>query len=340
MEGALNSLFYSIQNHSFFNEGCTVLYVNACYHHDLDVFDRNILTVQQHFKPHAQKFMDAGYTVTPMIESVSDNYDAVILLSPKNAREARYMIAQALMRLNKGGRFICAADNNAGGGRLKKILQEFGLSEIDQDSRNKAKLVSGVKDNLESRCIDKAVNAGGEQGILDGQYRSKPGVFGWDKIDTGSSLLVECLPNDIKGCGADFGCGYGYLSHFVMTEYQAIKSLFCADADVRALELCKYNLNHELGRFECLWCDLTVPQSEMSDLDFIIMNPPFHDGKTTNTDIGVSFVRSAHTSLKRRGRLYMVANKQLPYEKILNDLFSNVTKLKEERGFKVYEAVK
>jgi len=340
MEGALNTLIYNIQDDPFFNGAREVLYVNAHYHSALGVFDRETLKVQQHFKPYAQKFMNAGYVVEPMIEGVSDNYDAVILLSPKNATEARYMIAQGFMRLNKGGRFMCAADNNAGGGRIKKILQEFGLSDIEQDSRNKAKLVSGVKGNLDSVCIDKAIEAGGVQDILDGEYRSKPGVFGWNKIDTGSSLLVECLPDNVVGCGADFGCGYGYLSDFVLSKYQNVKSLFCADADARAVELCQHNLNHEAGRFECVWRDLTVAQNDLSDLDFIIMNPPFHDGKTSDSDIGVSFIRSAQTALRRGGRLYMVANKQLPYEKILNDLFSNVTKLKEERGFKVYEAVK
>ena len=340
MEGALNTLIYNIQDDPFFNGAREVLYVNAHYHKALDVFDRNTLTVQQHFKPYAQKFMNAGYVVEPMIESVSDKYDAVILLSPKNAMEARYMIAQGLIRLNKGGRFICAADNNAGGGRIKKILQEFGLSEIGQDSRNKAKLVSGVKHNLDVGCIDKAIAAGGVQDILDGEYRSKPGVFGWNKIDTGSSLLVECLPNDMKGAGADFGCGYGYLSDFVLSQYDDVKSLICIDADARALDLCVYNLNHGAGRFECAWRDLTAAQSDLSDLDFIIMNPPFHDGKTSDSDIGVSFVRSAHAALRKGGRLYMVANKQLPYERALNDLYSDAIKLREERGFKVYEAVK
>ena len=340
MEGALSTLFYNIHNDPFFNEAREVLYVNAHYHGALNVFDRNTLTVQQHFKPYAQTFINVGYAVEPMIEGVSDNYDAVILLSPKNAIEARYMIAQALMRLKDGGRFICAADNNAGGGRLKKILQEFGLSDIAQESRNKAKLVSGMKGNLDSECIDKAIVAGGVQDILDGQYRSKPGVFGWNKIDTGSSLMVECLPNDIKGAGADFGCGYGYLSDFVLSQYDDVKSLVCIDADARALDLCAHNLNHRAGRFECAWRDLTAAQGDLFGLDFIIMNPPFHDGKASDSGIGVSFIRSAHAALRKGGRLYMVANKQLPYERALNDLYSDVIKLREERGFKVFEVVK
>ncbi|HNG60383.1 MAG TPA: methyltransferase, partial [Cellvibrionaceae bacterium] len=44
---------------------------------------------------------------------------------------------------------------------------------------------------------------------------SKPGIYGWDKIDQGSQLLVDTLKAEmlptLNNC-LDLGCGYGYLT--------------------------------------------------------------------------------------------------------------------------------
>ena len=36
-------------------------------------------------------------------------------------------------------------------------------------------------------------------------------MFSHDRIDAGSRLLAECLPETAKGAAADFGAGWGYL---------------------------------------------------------------------------------------------------------------------------------
>ena len=48
-------------------------------------------------------------------------------------------------------------------------------------------------------------------------YVSRPGVFAWDRIDPASALLVEHLPSDLAGKGADLGAGYGYLSAEILS---------------------------------------------------------------------------------------------------------------------------
>jgi 16S rRNA (guanine1207-N2)-methyltransferase len=48
--------------------------------------------------------------------------------------------------------------------------------------------------------------------------------------------------------------------------------------------------------------------------DAVVMNPPFHRGQQTEVDLGRGFIRAAAAALKRGGRLFMVANRQLPYE--------------------------
>ena len=47
------------------------------------------------------------------------------------------------------------------------------------------------------------------------------------------------------------------------------------------------------------------------------MNPPFHTGHATRIDLGKAFIQAAAESLRRGGTLFLVANRQLPYEAAL-----------------------
>ena len=88
-----------------------------------------------------------------------------------------------------------------------------------------------------------------------------------------------------------------------------------------------------------IWADLNKPTT-LKNLDFIIMNPPFHEGKSTDIGIGKAFIENAHTALKKHGELYMVANAHLPYEDTLKQTFFKLEKLFEGSGFKIYKATK
>ncbi len=340
MKNAADTLFYTIQNDPLLNVGGQCLFLNAQFHDDLLGFEKHTITLQQHFKPHADRLSNAGLEVFCDFPDASCRYDIALLLIPKNMIEAQYMIAKASEYLRNGGVLVCAADNKAGGSRIKKMMQDFGFENIQEESRNKARAVWAVKEKLNEAALTHAIKTGGVQSVLDEAFISQPGVFGWNKIDTGSKILTEHLPSDLKGSGADFGCGYGYLSHRLLSGNNNISQLLCIDADHRALSLAKENLK----AFDCdkrfLWSDLTIPKPDINGLDFIVMNPPFHEGKKTDSDIGVSFIGCAHASLKKQGRLFMVANQQLPYEDILREKFTRSDKLYEGQGFKVYTAIK
>jgi 16S rRNA (guanine1207-N2)-methyltransferase len=76
------------------------------------------------------------------------------------------------------------------------------------------------------------------------------------------------------------------------------------------------------------------------DLDFIVMNPPFHEGKSRDTDIGADFIKTAAQALRPEGVLWMVANANLPYELTLKVQFKKADKIFEGQGFKIFRAVK
>ncbi len=284
--------------------------------------------LQQHFKPYADELRVRGFTYVAHIPDVKSSM--IFISLPKSAVEADYFIVRALLMLDDDGTLVCAAANDAGGARLKKTLARFGLTS-DELSKNKARVAIAVKKDINDDAFNAALTKGAFQPVLDGAFMSQPGLFSWDRADRGSEILAKNLPDELNGRGADFGCGYGWLSRQIADK---CSELICIDADARAVEACRMNI----PKANCKWADLT--REHETNLDWVVMNPPFHEGKSTDAAVGRAFIEAAVKSLKTGGQLWMVANAQLPYEIALEKNFSSSSKKFEGSGFKVIHAVK
>ena len=82
----------------------------------------------------------------------------------------------------------------------------------------------------------------------------------------------------------------------------------------------------------------TLP--EASDLDFVVSNPPFHDGGAEDRRLGQAFIAKAAAMLRKGGVLWLVANRHLPYERPLAEAFARVRPVADRDGYKVFEAVR
>jgi len=70
------------------------------------------------------------------------------------------------------------------------------------------------------------------------------------------------------------------------------------------------------------------------------MNPPFHQSRKAEPDLGAAFIHAASKSLRRSGSLYMVANRQLPYESALNADFGQWAEIATTPRYKIIHAKK
>jgi 16S rRNA (guanine1207-N2)-methyltransferase len=177
--------------------------------------------------------------------------------------------------------------------------------------------------------------------ILDGRFMSRPGVFAWDRIDAASALLAEHLPTTLAGSAADLGCGIGYLSAELLQRCRGVVSVDLHEAEARALELARRNLAPFADRVSLVfhWHDVT--QGLPGRHDVIVSNPAFHaQGSMDRPDIGRAFITAAAAALSPGGRLWMVANRHLPYESVLNARFGTVRIVAQSQGFKIIEAIK
>ena len=315
-------------------------FFGAQQHPAMQYLDQSI-HVQQYFKPYAEHLEQADFLVSPLMEFEPNSFELIIIHVPQNTIEAQGLIAQAARFLKSNGVLICGAGNKSGGARIHKFLAKIGLKNIKDLSKHKSRVCWGEKDNLEDDLIESCIQTANIQISAQTKFTTQPGIFGWNKIDKGSEILASFFKNQLTGHVADFGCGYGYLSIQALKNCDKIRTLHACDADYRAVEACRQNCSpiETTADLNYQWVDLTSP-TKLRNLDYVIMNPPFHAQKNTDISIGIKFIEQAHAALSKHGALWMVANAHLPYESTLKSLFFKVEKVFEGQGFKVFVATK
>ncbi|WP_425073029.1 class I SAM-dependent methyltransferase [Sagittula sp. S175] len=163
-----------------------------------------------------------------------------------------------------------------------------------------------------------------------------PGVFSADAPDEASVALAKALPKGLHGKLADLGAGWGWLSREVL-RHPDVKALHMVETDKTALDCARLNFTDPRAQFH--WADATTWTPPVK-LDVVVMNPPFHSGRAADPALGRAFIASAAGMLAPHGQLWMVANRHLPYEATLSDLFRDVTEAGGDNRFKVLHAAR
>ena len=266
-----------------------------------------------------------------VIEDLGDHsLDRMVVYAPPGTVERRYALAHGLRAVKVGGELIAMAPKDKGGLRLRGELGAFGC-EVTESARRHHRIVT-TRAPTNPVGVREAIAAGGPQLAPRLGLWSQPGVFSWDRLDPGTGLLLETL-TPMAGKGADLGCGIGLIGCELL-KLAEVTSLLLIDIDARAVAAARRNIEDPRASFE----HGDVRRHAQADLDFVVMNPPFHDAGHEDRALGQAFIAAAATRLKSGGVCRMVANVGLPYEAVLQACFSKVTLVTQAHGYKVHEA--
>ncbi|MCB1669258.1 MAG: methyltransferase [Porticoccaceae bacterium] len=176
--------------------------------------------------------------------------------------------------------------------------------------------------------------------ISDGKLElySKPGIFGWNKIDKGSQFLCEHLASFIGGFPEkpptllDLGCGYGYLSAYTH-QITPDTRITATDNNAAAITACEKN-------FALLGISGNVVADDCAGginetFTAVICNPPFHQGFATDGNLTDRFMNASFQRLTAEGKALFVVNEFVPLEKKATGVFRKTSVIAKENGFKL-----
>ncbi|MDZ7824017.1 MAG: class I SAM-dependent methyltransferase [Ahrensia sp.] len=272
----------------------------------------------------------AGLSVAPSLsdDARAQSYGGAFVLLTKHKRENIDMILRANQLVEQGKPIVIAGDKNLGVASMRKWVGTHH-PVVDAIAKNHATVfwfLAAPADASPPAEVSTSI-----QGFV-----TAPGMFSADKIDAGSAFLAAHITKDISGDIADFGAGWGYLSKVIIDNAKP-RSLALLEAHWPSLEAAKQNLSDANVPINFRWIDI-INEQVTQKYDWIIMNPPFHDGRKTDPHLGERFIEAASNCLKSGGRLLLVANSNLPYEAKLASLFKSVECVQIKNGFKVLKA--
>ncbi len=267
-------------------------------------------------------FTDQGFHTVP--ELPNDRFDVVIVCCTRSKNQTRDYIARACISSN-----CVVVDGQKTDGIESHFKAVRKFVPIGGNITKAHGRLFWVDPQNKPELFQDWMASPGEvgQGLV-----TLPGVFSADGPDPASVLLADVLPIDSGPRVADFGAGWGFLSRAILNHDQ-VTHLDLVEANHIALTCAKSNISDPRAKFH--WADVT---QWVGHYDTVIMNPPFHQGRKGTPDLGQMFIRQAAASLTSRGCLWMVANRHLPYEDVLNETFRSIQEIDGTGAFKVFKA--
>ena len=271
-------------------------------------------------------------------------FDLVLSHLPRGRAVQEEMIRGVAQVLSQGGRFYFVAHRRAGiKGAIAYAREVFGQSGVVRQKKGYHVAFATKRPGLQAAPVQGRYTA--HSAVVDTVETtivSKPGVFAWDRLDDGTSRLISAMEIRPQDHVLDLGCGTG-LAGVAAARRTGADGVFLVDADVRAVESARRTLSaNKIANAEVLLSDCGsafLSSGEDQRFDAVITNPPFHQGVGVDYEVARQFVRDAAQVLRRGGRLYLVANRFIPYEGLILDLFGNVSVGYADRRYQVLTAV-
>ena len=271
------------------------------------------------------------------ISASGKTFTSIIYPVSKEKAAVNHLINSAAEHLARGGRLLLLGEKNSGiKTYAKTAAQRFGCSKTLQKHGNAYLSVVLKGDGEAGAPLDDSRYSELQQPeALEGLY-SKPGQFGWNKIDTGSALLARHFAAQLSRQDTeviDLGCGYGYLSSQVAT--LGSHAITATDNNAAALLACAKNFE-VLGIRGGVVAGDAGSEIPSGSADVVISNPPFHQGFQVEGDLTDRFLQQAARILKKDGQALFVVNEFIPVARKAKGLFTNITCLEKTQGFCIY----
>lgn len=291
---------------------------------DLSSFPMADTLIVESMAQHHAALHTRGFSVATKAEGT---FDTVLITLPRARNAARARLSEAAAHLAAGGQVWIDGQKTDGiEAFLKELKSLCGVAKVHSKAHGKiAKLEAPEKVPPGWAAQDMTPAPG---------FTTRPGVFSADAVDAGSAALAAALPDKLPTRIVDLGAGWGWLSAQILS-HPGVEILHLVEADHTAISCAKANITDPRARFH--WTDARIFKLP-EPVNGVIMNPPFHEGRRADPALGTAFIRAAASVLTGAGRLWLVANRHLPYESELSQHFAEIRELSGDSRFKILTA--
>jgi 16S rRNA (guanine1207-N2)-methyltransferase len=276
-------------------------------------------------------------------------FDCAAVVLPKGRKLARSWLCAAHLLLKPGGVLYLAGANPAGIQSVGRDAQAlFGSPAVALGYKKGSRVM-----RMEHTELAHLPDWAGEAGILPGSWHtfdlkvggeslvihSLPGVFSYDRLDDGTAMLLDNLP-DVPGRILDVGCGYGVIGMLLARRNPQGTQVDLVDSNLLAVASASQNLrSNQLANARAFPGDLMLELPDTT-YDLVISNPPFHAGQAVDYAVAEALIGDARRVLKPGGQLRLVANRFIRYERLMAQVFGSVEVVAQDNRYHVLAAIK
>ena len=269
-------------------------------------------------------------------------HDLVIINFPKSKDELAFTLAMIAPYLLNNAKILLVGEKKGGVQSSPKLTQHFLSSCQKIDAARHCLLFGGIHTTAEGEnkpfSIDDwyknyQINIAG----IELTIASLPGVFSQKKLDVGTALLLDNLPENMQGNVLDFGCGAGVISCFIGKKFSNT-DLSLLDVSALAIASAKKTLNLN-GLTGNVFASNSLSHVK-ENYQHIVSNPPFHQGTKTSYQATEDFLRGIKkhlvTSPLKNSDITIVANSFLQYLPIMQQHIGKTETIARKQGFTIY----
>jgi 16S rRNA (guanine1207-N2)-methyltransferase len=268
-------------------------------------------------------------------DSAQDRHDLIIISFPKSKAELAFTLAMLANTATEDALVVIVGDNKSGIKSVEKLSKNYlNYCNKSDAARHCLLYIGKFKSAIAEFQLEQwfkyydICQAG-----VTLKVAALPGVFSQNKLDLGSALLLDNLPENITGQVLDFGCGAGVIAAFIAKQNSKVQ-IHLADVSALALESARKTLliNDLVG--DVIATDSLSHINGMYDL--VISNPPFHQGLKTNYAATEQFLSKIKKYLSAKGTVTIVANSFLKYPPIMEQEIGKTQTVCSKNGFSIY----
>lgn len=262
------------------------------------------------------------------------NFNILIFFWLKNKKESLFILNNILSLLSLKVEVFIIGSNNCG---IKKINNIKELEIL-----NLKKIINARKHIIFHGILTKNIffninNYWNYYYYRNYQIYSLPGVFGGNKIDGGSELLISTINNSIpiKGKILDLGCGSGIISTAIQNKFKKKYLIYAIDIDAKAIYSTIKTFNKNIIKNVNVFPS-NIYSNIQEKFDFIISNPPIHKNLSFSLNFIYQMINNFKKNINYKGELLFVLNNFISYKKIFKNFSLKIYILSKNNNFSVY----